>query len=247
MRNLGCMWRRQGGIASHHLKHSFCCLSLPGRVELAILDSLGAWWVAAGSVHRSPSHSVSSLLVHSFGAFCDSVHSHTTSHSQESGKVNPNLRWGPLSPWQEFVPALQGAWLGSGRGAGNILAPQRTCKAFYQIVLSLPPFCIQARRNREIAILHRKIDEVPSRAELIQYQKRFIELYRQSRCIDHRQALEAGKGQARGLFHFSMGEHAPEHSPQRPPPESSVSSAGPLGSPGSSTVVLSLPSPWTDG
>ncbi|KAJ1175640.1 hypothetical protein NDU88_000927 [Pleurodeles waltl] len=36
-----------------------------------------------------------------------------------------------------------------------------------------------ARRNREIAILHRKIDEVPSRAELTQYQKRFIELYGQ--------------------------------------------------------------------
>uniref|UniRef100_A0A3Q0R508 Coiled-coil domain-containing protein 93 n=1 Tax=Amphilophus citrinellus TaxID=61819 RepID=A0A3Q0R508_AMPCI len=37
----------------------------------------------------------------------------------------------------------------------------------------------QARRNREIAILQRKIDEVPSRAELTQYQKRFIELYSQ--------------------------------------------------------------------
>nr|DBA19516.1 TPA: hypothetical protein GDO54_015340 [Pyxicephalus adspersus] len=36
-----------------------------------------------------------------------------------------------------------------------------------------------ARRNREIAILQRKIDEVPSRAELTQYQKRFIELYAQ--------------------------------------------------------------------
>ncbi|NXU70986.1 CCD93 protein, partial [Oreotrochilus melanogaster] len=36
-----------------------------------------------------------------------------------------------------------------------------------------------ARRNREIAILQRKIDEVPSRAELTQYQKRFIELYSQ--------------------------------------------------------------------
>ncbi|XP_037343554.2 coiled-coil domain-containing protein 93 isoform X1 [Pungitius pungitius] len=36
---------------------------------------------------------------------------------------------------------------------------------------------IMARRNREIAILQRKIDEVPSRAELTQYQKRFIELY----------------------------------------------------------------------
>uniref|UniRef100_A0A8C9WJF2 Coiled-coil domain-containing protein 93 n=1 Tax=Scleropages formosus TaxID=113540 RepID=A0A8C9WJF2_SCLFO len=33
--------------------------------------------------------------------------------------------------------------------------------------------------NREIAILQRKIDEVPSRAELTQYQKRFIELYGQ--------------------------------------------------------------------
>ncbi|KAM3855412.1 coiled-coil domain-containing protein 93 isoform 3-T3 [Vipera latastei] len=36
-----------------------------------------------------------------------------------------------------------------------------------------------ARRNREISILQRKIDEVPSRAELTQYQKRFIELYGQ--------------------------------------------------------------------
>uniref|UniRef100_A0A3Q4MYC1 Coiled-coil domain-containing protein 93 n=1 Tax=Neolamprologus brichardi TaxID=32507 RepID=A0A3Q4MYC1_NEOBR len=39
---------------------------------------------------------------------------------------------------------------------------------------------MQARRNREIAIMQRKIDEVPSRAELTQYQKRFIELYSQS-------------------------------------------------------------------
>lgn len=38
---------------------------------------------------------------------------------------------------------------------------------------------VMARRNREIAILQRKIDEVPSRAELTQYQKRFIELYGQ--------------------------------------------------------------------
>ncbi|XP_047226637.1 coiled-coil domain-containing protein 93 isoform X2 [Girardinichthys multiradiatus] len=38
---------------------------------------------------------------------------------------------------------------------------------------------LMARRNREIAILQRKIDEVPRRAELTQYQKRFIELYSQ--------------------------------------------------------------------
>uniref|UniRef100_A0A8C7VIF9 Coiled-coil domain-containing protein 93 n=1 Tax=Oncorhynchus mykiss TaxID=8022 RepID=A0A8C7VIF9_ONCMY len=38
---------------------------------------------------------------------------------------------------------------------------------------------MMAWRNREIAILQRKIDEVPSRAELNQYQKRFIELYGQ--------------------------------------------------------------------
>ncbi|XP_054871012.1 coiled-coil domain-containing protein 93 isoform X2 [Amphiprion ocellaris] len=36
---------------------------------------------------------------------------------------------------------------------------------------------LMARRNREIAIMQRKLDEVPSRAELTQYQKRFIELY----------------------------------------------------------------------
>ncbi|XP_054642895.1 coiled-coil domain-containing protein 93 [Dunckerocampus dactyliophorus] len=38
---------------------------------------------------------------------------------------------------------------------------------------------LMARRNREIVILQRKIDEVPSRAELTQYQKRFVELYSQ--------------------------------------------------------------------
>ncbi|XP_054712331.1 coiled-coil domain-containing protein 93-like isoform X2 [Uloborus diversus] len=36
-----------------------------------------------------------------------------------------------------------------------------------------------ARKNREIAALQRKFDEVPSRAELSQYQKRFVELYNQ--------------------------------------------------------------------
>ncbi|XP_029386265.1 coiled-coil domain-containing protein 93 [Echeneis naucrates] len=38
---------------------------------------------------------------------------------------------------------------------------------------------LMARRNREIAVLQRKIDEVPSRVELTQYQKRFVELYSQ--------------------------------------------------------------------
>ncbi|XP_064455476.1 coiled-coil domain-containing protein 93-like [Ornithodoros turicata] len=36
-----------------------------------------------------------------------------------------------------------------------------------------------AKKNREIAVIQRKIDEVPSRAELSQYQRRFIELYSQ--------------------------------------------------------------------
>ena len=42
----------------------------------------------------------------------------------------------------------------------------------------------QARKNREIAHLQRKIDEVPSRAELTQYQRRFIELYTQGKMMD---------------------------------------------------------------
>ena len=41
----------------------------------------------------------------------------------------------------------------------------------------------QARKNREIALLQRKIDEVPSRTELTQYQRRFIELYSQGELI----------------------------------------------------------------
>jgi hypothetical protein len=37
-----------------------------------------------------------------------------------------------------------------------------------------------AKKNREISTLKRKLDEVPSRNELSQYQKRFLELYNQS-------------------------------------------------------------------
>uniref|UniRef100_A0A673HLY5 Coiled-coil domain-containing protein 93 n=1 Tax=Sinocyclocheilus rhinocerous TaxID=307959 RepID=A0A673HLY5_9TELE len=53
---------------------------------------------------------------------------------------------------------------------------EKKVDSLYSVLLCCPP---QARRNREIAILQRKIDEVPSRAELTQYQKRFIELYSQ--------------------------------------------------------------------
>ena len=40
-----------------------------------------------------------------------------------------------------------------------------------------------AKKNREMSTLKRKLDEVPSRTELNQYQKRFIELYNQSKVI----------------------------------------------------------------
>uniref|UniRef100_A0A672MZ15 Coiled-coil domain-containing protein 93 n=1 Tax=Sinocyclocheilus grahami TaxID=75366 RepID=A0A672MZ15_SINGR len=53
---------------------------------------------------------------------------------------------------------------------------EKKVDSLYSVLLCCP---LQARRNREIAILQRKIDEVPSRAELTQYQKRFIELYSQ--------------------------------------------------------------------
>ncbi|KAK4877554.1 hypothetical protein RN001_010060 [Aquatica leii] len=36
-----------------------------------------------------------------------------------------------------------------------------------------------AKKNRSIALIQRKLDEIPSRAELAQYQKRFLELYNQ--------------------------------------------------------------------
>lgn len=38
---------------------------------------------------------------------------------------------------------------------------------------------LSARRARETVVLQRKIDDVPSRAELTQYQRRFVELYEQ--------------------------------------------------------------------
>ncbi|KAF5278083.1 hypothetical protein FQR65_LT03599 [Abscondita terminalis] len=36
-----------------------------------------------------------------------------------------------------------------------------------------------AKKNRSVALIQRKLDEIPSRAELAQYQKRFLELYNQ--------------------------------------------------------------------
>lgn len=36
-----------------------------------------------------------------------------------------------------------------------------------------------AKKNRNVYALQRKLDEIPSRTELAQYQKRFIELYNQ--------------------------------------------------------------------
>lgn len=36
-----------------------------------------------------------------------------------------------------------------------------------------------AKKNRSIAALQRQLDEVPNRAELAQYQRRFLELYNQ--------------------------------------------------------------------
>lgn len=36
-----------------------------------------------------------------------------------------------------------------------------------------------AEKNKEVAMLHRKLDDIPSRAELNQYQKRLVELYNQ--------------------------------------------------------------------
>ena len=39
--------------------------------------------------------------------------------------------------------------------------------------------CAQARKNREISMVQRKLDEVPSRIELSQYQKRLVELINQ--------------------------------------------------------------------
>ena len=46
-------------------------------------------------------------------------------------------------------------------------------------ICSICFYLLQARKTREIALLQRKIDEIPTRAELTQYQRRFVELYNQ--------------------------------------------------------------------
>ncbi|KFO33437.1 Coiled-coil domain-containing protein 93 [Fukomys damarensis] len=105
-----------------------------------------------------------------------------------------NLMWGPNNSGQREacvspLAKLSSSWEISGLLPGRVYftselmggmkAPENNST---ESPLS-PETMILARRNREIAILHRKIDEVPSRAELIQYQKRFIELYRQISAV----------------------------------------------------------------
>lgn len=54
-----------------------------------------------------------------------------------------------------------------------------------------------AKKSRAIAGLERQLDEVPSRAELAQYQRRFLELYNQGMycIIDYNKPIfdESGK------------------------------------------------------
>jgi hypothetical protein len=38
---------------------------------------------------------------------------------------------------------------------------------------------LRNKKNRDIALLERRIDEVPSRGELMQYQRQFVDLYEQ--------------------------------------------------------------------
>lgn len=67
-------------------------------------------------------------------------------------------------------------------GQVELMVYSENCMRFFPLSVFL--YCpLQAKRNREIAILQRKIDEVPNRAELTQYQKRFIELYSQGACL----------------------------------------------------------------
>lgn len=41
-----------------------------------------------------------------------------------------------------------------------------------------------AKKNRAIVSIERKLDNIPDRTELAQYQRRFIELYSQGKFID---------------------------------------------------------------
>lgn len=44
-----------------------------------------------------------------------------------------------------------------------------------------------AKRTRAVVTLQRKLDQIPGRAELAQYQRRFLELYNQgNKCNRHR-------------------------------------------------------------
>lgn len=40
-----------------------------------------------------------------------------------------------------------------------------------------------AKKNRAIVSIQRQLDNIPDRTELAQYQRRFLELYNQGKCI----------------------------------------------------------------
>jgi hypothetical protein len=62
----------------------------------------------------------------------------------------------------------------------NTLTPQAIKQQYEEDLKKLQKIRqLSARRAREMVVLQRKIDDVPSRAELTQYQRRFVELYEQ--------------------------------------------------------------------
>ncbi|PIK53848.1 putative coiled-coil domain-containing protein [Apostichopus japonicus] len=83
-----------------------------------------------------------------------------------------------MAKLQQQVADLKSA---AGQGVGELSErDQLIAKQFEADQAKLQKIrLLLARKNREISQLQRKMDEVPSRAELTQYQRRFVELYNQ--------------------------------------------------------------------
>ncbi|KAK2564769.1 Coiled-coil domain-containing protein 93 [Acropora cervicornis] len=85
--------------------------------------------------------------------------------STVKGTLSIQPCWCPIEIWFKSLGGEQAFFAGQAKQREDLGG-----------ILSLP-FATRARKNREISSLQRKIDEVPSRAELTQYQRRFLELY----------------------------------------------------------------------
>jgi len=82
-----------------------------------------------------------------------------------------------LASLQEQITKIKGEINDVATGTGEVAMVNETFNASLEKLKKAKQLI--AKRNRDIALIERKIDDIPERSELTQYQRQFVELYEQ--------------------------------------------------------------------